>query len=210
MKKIIKKLLIKPLRLLISRPSEVKTFKERIANEKVLKLVLGAGNEYQTGWIPTEQRILDVTKEASWKTYLKENSIQVMLAEHVWEHLTETEAEKAAILCYKFLKPEGYIRIAVPDGYHQSQDYIDAVKPGGSGSGSHDHKVLYNYETICSQFENAGFKVELLEYFDKQNNFQSTPWDIEKGLIRRSMRFDERNSDGKPNYTSLIIDAIKF
>ncbi len=50
----------------------------------------------------------------------------------------------------------------------------------------------------------------LLEYFDENNRFISHEWDKEKGFIHRSIKFDKRNSDGQPNYTSLIIDAIKM
>ena len=71
--------------------------------------------------------------------------MDAILAEHVWEHLDCFAAIVAAQNCFKYLKPGGYIRVAVPDGWHPDKDYIDYVKPGGWGAGSDDHHVLYTY-----------------------------------------------------------------
>lgn len=57
--------------------------------------------------------------------------------------------------------------------------------------------------------ESIGFKVQLLEYWDELGNFHFVDWSDEAGRVSRSRRFDSRNIDGKLNYTSLIIDAIK-
>ena len=55
----------------------------------------------------------------------------------------------------------------------------------------------------------VGFKVELLEYWDEDGNFHFKNWTNKHGKVKRSKRYDSRNSDGQLNYTSLIIDAIK-
>ena len=107
------------------------------------------------------------------------------------------------------LKKGGYIRIAVPDGYHVSKVYIDTVKPKGSGLGSDDHKQLFNYETLSKQLVMAGFSVELLEWFDEFGNFNFRDWTINDGFVTRSSRYDERNMINPLSYTSLIIDARK-
>jgi len=107
------------------------------------------------------------------------------------------------------VKKGGYLRAAVPDGLHPSRKYIDAVKPGGTDSGSDDHKVLYNYKKFSEIFCKAGFDVELLEWFDEKGNFNFKEWDKDAGMIHRSKRYDQRNEDGQLNYTSIILDAIK-
>jgi len=145
----------------------------------------------------------------NWERYFKRNSIDAILAEHVWEHLTKEEAILAAKNCYLYLKPSGYIRVAVPDGFHPSANYLDYVKPFGTGMGSDDHKELYNYETLSKIFESVGFDVELLEYFDKEGEFHCKQWDSDKGMITRSSKYDERNKNAQLNYTSIIIDAWK-
>ena len=101
------------------------------------------------------------------------------------------------------------MRIAVPDGLHPDPAYIDQVKPGGSGSGSDDHKVLYTYKTLSKLLESVGFEIRLLEYFDEEGKFHYSEWSPDDGMIRRSSRFDQRNTVVPNAYTSLILDALK-
>ncbi len=101
------------------------------------------------------------------------------------------------------------LRIAVPDGFHPDLNYIEYVKPGGTGFGSDDHKVLYNYESLTNILEKAGFQIKLLEYWDEKGEFHFQDWLSADGYVERSRLYDPRNQDGTLSYTSLIIDAIK-
>jgi predicted SAM-dependent methyltransferase len=172
-------------------------------------LVIGSSGIYDKGWIPSEEHFLNLLDENSWKRYFDENEINSLLAEHVWEHLTAEQGIIAAKLCYKYMKKGGYLRVAVPDGFHNKQEYIDYVKPGGHGAGADDHKLLYNYKSFSSVFSETGFQINLLEYFDEDGEFHFNDWNIGMGKIHRSIRYDGRNKDGKPNYTSIILDAHK-
>ena len=174
-----------------------------------LKLVVGAERVFDGGWIPTDIEYLNFLNKCHWKRYFKKNSIDAILAEHVWEHLTIEDGLMAAKQCFQYLKPGGYLRVAVPDGYHPDPEYIEWIKPGGVGSYSYDHQVLYNYKTFRDVFEKAGFKVNLLEYFDQEGKFHFIEWDPLEGTIHRSRRFDDRNKDGNLRYTSIILDAYK-
>ena len=191
---------------------ERRTFQKRVSTQRGerLKIVIGSSGIYEDGWIPSEVHFLNLLDEKTWSRYFSENEIDYLLAEHVWEHISLEDGKKAAKVCHKFLKEGGRLRLAVPDGFHQNQEYIDYVKPGGHGAGADDHKVLYNYKTFSSIFEENGFKVELLEYFDENNRFIANEWDKEEGYIHRSIRYDKRNSNGQANYTSIILDAIKI
>ena len=135
--------------------------------------------------------------------------MDAILAEHVWGHLTPAQGRIAAATCFKYLRSGGYVRAAVPDGLHPDPAYIARVRVNGSGEGAADHKILYTNATFRAVFEDAGFHVQLLEYFDETGAFHQQPWEIEAGMIHRSRRFDERNADGQPNYTSIILDAHK-
>jgi|SRR6185369_1545072 len=179
------------------------------AQHSPVLLALGAGDVPQHGWIATDREHLDLLRLEDWQRYFREESVDAMIAEHVWEHLSEADALGAARNCYRFLKPGGYLRVAVPDGCHPSPAYLEAVRPMGSGAGSDDHKVLYTHATLARLFEQAGFRVELLEYFDEQGRFHQTEWQPEAGLIERSASFDARNRRGELNYTSIILDARK-
>ena len=174
------------------------------------KINVGAGNiEFSSDWFSCDKETLDITSERNWIKLLRGIELNNIFAEHVWEHLTKEETELANQNCYKFLAQNGRLRLAVPDGFHPDKDYIDHVKPEGTGAGAGDHKVLYNYITLSKSLKSAGFEISLLEYWDEKGNFHSKNWSLEEGKVKRSKRFDERNKTGQLNYTSLIIDGIK-
>jgi predicted SAM-dependent methyltransferase len=189
---------------------DVRNLKKRVRQASPLRIVVGAGGLYDPGWIPTDVDVLDILEERHWRRLFRENSIDAILAEHVWEHLTAEEGLTAARNCHRFLRPGGYLRAAVPDGFHPDPQYIEWVRPGGSGAGAHDHKLLYTHKSFGLVFESAGFQVELLEHFDSTGQFHATDWDPAAGKIDRSRRFDERNRDRQLAYTSVILDARKL
>jgi predicted SAM-dependent methyltransferase len=188
---------------------DARRLKPLVRRTRPLRIVIGASGIFDAGWIPTDIGVLDILDERQWKRLFDANPIDAILAEHVWEHLTPEQGLRAARHCFQFLKPGGYLRVAVPDGYHPDPTYIEWVRVAGSGAGADDHKVLYNCDSFRRLFESAGFDVEMLEYFDTAGAFHGVDWDPAAGTIHRSRRFDERNRDGRLNYTSIILDARK-
>ena len=205
--------------------------KRKLAESESKRIVLGAWSKSDLGWIPTQQDFLDLTDPAQWSMYFEPNSVDAMLAEHVWEHITPEEGLAAAKTCYTYLKPEAALRIAVPDGLLPDPHYVDLVKADAlnptagkvpdAGGNATNHKALYTYKTLKALFERAGFRVVLYEYFDEQGAFHCQDWDAKSGTITRSRRFDPRNKNGRlasvyPGtmddylaYSSLILDAVK-
>jgi predicted SAM-dependent methyltransferase len=181
----------------------------RAARRNPCRIVIGARGSGQPGWTATECGVLNPADPGHWASYFRLDSIDALLAEHVWEHLSLEEGIEAARICYDFLKPGGYLRVAVPDGNHPNRDYIEWVKPDGAGPDSKDHKMLFDYRTFIRLFETAGFIVKPLEYFDEFGNFYYCNWRPQDGFIQRSRRFDQRNSRGQLIYTSIILDVIK-
>lgn len=175
-----------------------------------VRVIVGAckGDRYD-GWSTMAKVQLDLIREADWTYHFESNSVDAILAEHVWEHLDCNAAIVAAQYCFKYLKPGGYMRVAVPDGLHPDEGYIDYVKPGGWGSGSDDHHVLYTYRTLKTVFALVGFETTLLEYFDERGTFHYQEWSPADGMITRSSRFDRRNLTRELAYTSIILDARK-
>ncbi|MCF0053788.1 methyltransferase domain-containing protein [Dyadobacter sp. LJ53] len=176
---------------------------------KPVNMVVGSMYSLYKGWIHSDIETLNLLKESDWQKYFNESSIDKILAEHVWEHLTLEEGQLAFKHCHTYLKPGGFLRVAVPDGFNPSEEYINYVKPGGTGNGADDHKLLYNYQIMSRSLESVGFTVKKLEYFDENGQFHKSPWNPEDGMIRRSADHDSRNAGGKLGYTSLIIDAYK-
>lgn len=178
-----------------------------------IRVVVGAG-EYNNNpkWIQTEETELNLLKRDDWEGKFSPNTVTAILAEHVWEHLTYEEGKEAVKICFDFLKPGGYIRCAVPDGFFPDEDYQNGVQVGGPGPKDHpaaSHKIVHNFKTITSMFKEAGFEVKLLEYCDENKDFHFHEWDEKQGFIYRSKRFDHRNKDGELGFVSLIVDAIK-
>jgi len=178
------------------------------------KINIGAGPdgealEYRE-WVCVDKDILDITNSNAWQSFTKTTeAVDNILAEHVWEHLTDEDTALANANCYKFLKKGGRLRIAVPDGNNPDKEYVERVKPGGSGLGSEDHKVLYTLDLMQERLSKAGFRIELVEYWNNDGVFVANKMDIKDGFIKRSKEFDPRNKSGKLGYTSLIVDAIK-
>lgn len=200
---------LKPLYLKLDLGQEKKKFKKTLSAYDNFKIVVGSSGIFEEGWIPSEIEVLNLLKGDNWLNFFEPASISHILAEHVWEHLSQDDGVIAAQTCFRFLKPQGRLRIAVPDGYHSDPDYIDYVKVGGIGDGADDHKILYNYQSLSLMLKRVGFQVDILEFFDEGGNFHHKDWDIEDGFIHRSLKYDRRNIGGHPHYTSLIIDAIK-
>lgn len=197
----------------IMKPRNRRILYELTRNSPV-RIVIGAGRTKFPGWAGTDIDTLNLLAREDWDRYFTENSIDSMLAEHVWEHLTDADAVAAARNCFFYMRPGGRLRVAVPDGLHPDPAYIEYVRPGGSGLAAEDHKILHTYRTFAGVFEAAGFEVKCLEYFDEDSRFHCEQWDPEDGLVLRSDRFDNGSPRAlklKPpyKYTSIIIDAIK-
>lgn len=181
-----------------------------------IRVVIGSGGVFEKGWIPTNIETIDISNEKNWRKYFKENSIDIILAEHVWEHLTLEKSIISAKIIFKYLKPGGYMRIAVPDGYHPDPDYINKVNVTEDVielQNPDSHKVLYNYMSLEEIFVKAGFKVHLLEYYDETGFFNYKEWDKDGGIIYRSSRYKFLRPDisilKMPNFSSLIADVVK-
>jgi predicted SAM-dependent methyltransferase len=193
------------LRALIAR----RRLRAEVASGRPLRIVVGGGETRVPGWIHTDVHYLNLLKREDWQKFFRQESLDAILAEHVWEHLTSEQGLTAARNCFEYLRPGGCLRLAVPDGLHPDPAYREWVRPGGSGLGADDHKILYTHATLSHLLAAAGFEVELLEYFDEGGAFHATDWNPADGMVHRTRRFDERNRDGQLRYTSLLVDARK-
>lgn len=177
-----------------------------------MKAIIGAGQTSYDGWLSTQEDELNILSEESWNRLFTSETVDALLAEHVWEHLTYEEGIVAAKYCYQFLKPGGYIRCAVPDKNFRNEWYQQMVQVGGPGPADHpaaSHKIVYDAKILVQVFEEAGFEVSLLEYCDGEGDFHYNYWNEMDGKIGRSFRFDTRNSSEGLGMVSIVIDAKK-
>jgi predicted SAM-dependent methyltransferase len=163
-----------------------------------MKIIIGAGGKTQEGWVSTEENQIDITLDF-------EGEFDAMLLEEVVEHIPKDKILHTLKNCYNHININGYLRISTPDGYHPDPEYIKYVSTPNMG-----HKVLYNYHVLSDLLAQAGFTVNLLEWFDENGKFNARAWNEMDGNIERCLASDPRNQDGKPHYTSLIMDAKKI
>lgn len=174
------------------------------------------------GWLSLQQADLDITRAGDWmKVIGGVGKVDAILTEHTLEHLTYNEAAAAVWNFWRYLKPGGHVRVAVPDGLSPHPNYQGWVAPGSRGErwlqqfravNEPAHKTLWNFEKLASLFRRFAFRVRLLEWFDYEGLFHREPYRLQDGYIRR--RHGSAWSNvlsvvvGAP-YTSLILDAVK-
>lgn len=217
-KKILKWLLPKPIRrrLVLFRKhlrynARKYILKLAIKRNTELKIILGAAETYQEGWLSTNEQWLDITNKNHWVEHFGEKKlISRMVAEHVFEHLTDDEVSKALKNIKRHLVDGGKIRIAVPDGYNPNPDYIRHVCIGGIGDDARDHKQLFNIDSLSRLMINAGLKVEHVEGYKQNGELIQNQWLKEDGFILRSRQNNSLESWNFEDATSsLIVDGSK-
>ena len=189
--------------------------KTAIHTNKEVKIILGAALTSQKGWFSSNEEWLDITNPIHWqRLFSKRRNLSNAVAEHVFEHLTEREMEKALFLIHKYLKKKGTLRIAVPDGNHPDSDYRKNTGIKGIGPDASDHKQFIKYEFIKEVLERKGYSCNLIEGFLFDGRLIQNKINNDFGYINRS-RSNKKSMHQKDLYfkdenTSLIIDAIKL
>lgn len=176
------------------------------------RVVLGSGGDEFEGWLSTDIKDIDIVDEASWRRLFLPASIDRLLAEHVFEHLSLSELQQAFRHIRTFLKPGGRLRLAVPDAFHPSRYYYNLTKPGGWET-PFEHKIFLDHEILTRIGTEADLKVELLEYFDGDGVFRAVPYDEADGVIRRcahnNLGLDTANPEVMVNFYASIPEHLR-
>lgn len=157
-------------------------------------------------WMVTDIPFLDATRSDHWARLFRPATIDRVLSEHVFEHLTIDQFRAFLRAVRPYMAVDGFIRGAVPDGYNPDPAYIDYVKVGGIGRGASDHKVLYNCSSLTGILKEEGYDYRLLEYYDENGMFHEVDWSMDDGKIRRSIKFEQPNQERPMEISSLIVD----
>lgn len=113
----------------------------------------------------------DVTKPVRWT----DNSVSLITAHHLIEHLSREEGAFFLRECFRILKPEGVIRLSTPDldvftHHHLNKNFKATYKAELEALNAEDnadaffrlafkgHKTIYNYPALNTKLESAGFK----------------------------------------------------
>lgn len=173
-----------------------------------MRVIVGSGADQIPGWISTDFPVFDITNERHWKFFFKKASIDLILGEHVLEHLCFNEIKVALKNVNAFLSPGGRFRIAVPDANHPSKYVYNLTKPGGQEPGADDHKIFFDME-IASRFAKMlNFDIIFVEFFDGEGYLQSHPFEEDYGIIKRSAtNYKGRFTNDKDEYDQLLAST---
>lgn len=147
----------------------------RILERDSLRLHLGSARNRLPSWVNIDLfrpgRRLDLYWDFRRGVPFPDNSVDAIFAEHLLEHLTYRQGVGLMRECQRVLKPEGVVRIGVPDldryvlSYLGRDDLIDKVRPGrptravalGEPFFLHGHRCMYDFETLEKACLDAGF-----------------------------------------------------
>jgi predicted SAM-dependent methyltransferase len=139
----------------------------RMHRDEEVRLHLGCGRNRLDGYINIDIResvrpdlIADVL---DMQTYFQAFSVDEVYAPHVLEHLPDYQA--ALLYWVSLLRPEGLLRVAVPDLGTAMNAYVHSAVSlprlhglfwGGRHYGEDRHQHGWDYETLASDMRTAG------------------------------------------------------
>ena len=143
------------------------------------------------GFLSIRREILDITNETQFRNLFCPNSVDIFFSEHTLEHVTYDGVRTAFLNFYKYLRPGGRVRLAVPDcpgNYTPTQEDIEFK-----------HLSYWNHSNIVEVMSQTGFsQITLLEYIDTKTTpwvYRTSAWDRCLGYVTRSAKYDRRNVD---------------
>lgn len=186
-----------------------------------MKLInLGCGNNFHEDWINID--FVSNSKKVFTHNLLngiprKNNSTDVVYHSHVLEHFSRDEGYLFMKECYRVLKPNGIIRIAVPDLEAIVKEYLRHLEQATSGN----TKSKLNYEWIVLEMfdqmvrNTSGGKMK--EYLNQKElaneHYVYSRIGLEGKKIRYSFLNEKRHStnknDTKSNSIKKSLNKIK-
>ena len=135
-----------------------------------MKLHLGCGKRYIKGFVHIDLREMDHIDYCSPVEnldFLDDESVELIYASHVLEHFGRDEYEKVLDEWYRVLKPEGVLRVAVPNFdavvqfYTEKSDDMNLILGqlvGGQKNGEFDfHNMVFSEKSLTESLLNTGF-----------------------------------------------------
>ena len=149
-----------------------------------MKLHLGCGERYLNGYVHVdiaEFDHIDFIRPVDDLSCFKKNTVSEIYASHVLEYFDREYAPEVLIEWKRVLKPNGILRIAVPNFpklieiYESSQSLESIVGPlyGKWDIGNNQyiyHKTVYDFMSLKQVLEEVGFKN--ISYWDWKNVFR--------------------------------------
>jgi predicted SAM-dependent methyltransferase len=147
----------------------------RLAQRTPLRLHLGSGRTPLTGWLNVD--VLGAPTDLAWNLNralpFPTATVDSIFHEHVLEHLPLRDGLTLTQECHRLLKPDGVLRIGVPDAgsylraYPDDADhFLDVNRPGRPTPllaiqeifYLHGHRTMFDFETLALVCRAAGFQ----------------------------------------------------
>lgn len=134
-----------------------------------MKLHLGCGKRFIPGFVHIDAvdfEHVDHVASIDNLSFIPDNSVELIYNCHVLEHFKRKDVEKVLAEWYRVLKPEGVLRISVPDFeslckiYTQTSN-LSLVKGALFGRQDYLYNIHYNvfdFKDLKSELESVGFK----------------------------------------------------
>lgn len=133
------------------------------------KLHLGCGTKHLEGHTNIDIRYLPGVDEVNNIRFLrnyKENSVDEIYACHVLEHFGRWEYKDVLKRWFEILKPEGKLRLAIPNFSSICSYYIKTgdlksligLLYGGQDYDENYHYITFDYPTLSNDLKNIGYK----------------------------------------------------
>ena len=119
-----------------------------------MKLDIGCGSNCRLGFIPIDKK-LGLSME---KLSYDDNSIDEIYASHVLEHASHAKILFILSEWHRVLKPDGDIRISVPDVVRaMNYDNWELLIMGGQMDRDDYHKSCFTFDSLKSKMASVGF-----------------------------------------------------
>ena len=175
-------------------------------------LNLGCGNRFHKSWTninfdsnSNEVIACDLTKGIPFP----DNFFDVVYHSHLLEHFTRTTAKNFLLECSRVLRPQGVLRVVVPDLEQIVHTYIKALELANSGS----EEWAYNYNWILMEMYDQTVRTfpggEMGEYLVREHipneDFLLERWGNEaKELIETGHRVRQEAELGSKNFKHFL------
>ena len=125
---------------------------------------------------------------------LPDNSIERIISDHFFEHVSKESVINIFKECYRILKPGGNMRVAVPD-YNHPREVKHIEK--GVDLNHKDHIWLPTIEEFKPIIEESDFLSYDFRQYWTHEGFYGQELDYSNGYIKRTPENDKRNRKNK-------------
>ncbi len=182
---------------------------ELVNYHTLMKLLnIGCGKTFHKDWInidvsPSAPGVIQFDLRRG--LVFPDASFDAVYHSHVLEHLKLPEARNLIDECFRVLKPNGILRVVVPDLESIARSYLDALEKVQSGlqeaEPNYDWMMLELYDQVTRSFRGG----EMLKYL-RQPKLQN------KDFIRARVGREVETlwQDQPTNYQKLLMQKIRY